>query len=109
VCLALLQELLVAHGDGGFTRRLAQLARLDLLLIDDFALAPIAAHERSDLLELLDDRVGSRSTIITSQLKCGAPHSSCRWQHGTSGWLSLRWPMPSWTASCTARTRSGKL
>lgn len=70
----LLQELHVAHGDGSFTRRLAQLARLDLLLIDDFALAPIAAHERSDLLELLDDRVGSRSTIITSQLPLAAWH-----------------------------------
>jgi DNA replication protein DnaC len=70
----LLQELHVAHGDGSFTRRLAQLARLDLLLIDDFALAPIAAHERSDLLELLDDRVGSRATIITSQLPLAAWH-----------------------------------
>ena len=70
----LLQELHVAHGDGSFTRRLAQLARLDLLLIDDFALAPIAAHERNDLLELLDDRVGSRSTIITSQLPLAAWH-----------------------------------
>lgn len=70
----LLQELHVAHGDGSFTRRLAQLARLDLLLIDDFALAPIAAHERSDLLELLDDRVGTRSTIITSQLPLAAWH-----------------------------------
>jgi DNA replication protein DnaC len=70
----LLQELHVAHGDGSFTRRLAQLARLDLLLIDDFALAPIAAHERSYLLELLDDRVGSRSTIITSQLPLAAWH-----------------------------------
>lgn len=69
-------ELLVARtGDGGFTRRhIAQPARLDLLLIDGFALAPIAAHERSDLLELLDDRVGSRSTIITSQLPLVAWH-----------------------------------
>ena len=64
----LLEELHVAHGDGSFTRRLAQLARLDLIILDDFALAPIAPHERSDLLELLDDRVGTRSTIITSQL-----------------------------------------
>jgi DNA replication protein DnaC len=70
----LLQELHVAHGDGSFTRRLAQLARLDLLVLDDFALSPIAAHERSDLLELLDDRVGSRSTIITSQLPLAAWH-----------------------------------
>lgn len=70
----LLEELHVAHGDGSFARRLAQLARLDLIVLDDFALAPIAAHERSDLLELLDDRVGSRSTIITSQLPLAAWH-----------------------------------
>lgn len=70
----LLQELQVAHGDGSYTRRLAQLARLDLLLLDDLAIAPITARERQDLLELLDDRVGSRSTLITSQLPTTAMH-----------------------------------
>ncbi len=70
----LLQELQVAHGDGSFSRRLAQLARLDLLMLDDLAIAPIGAQERQDLLELLDDRVGSRSTLITSQLPTGAWH-----------------------------------
>src|SRR5574337_416896 len=71
----LLEELHVAHGDGSFGKRLAQLARLDLLILDDFAIAPIAAHERNDLLELLDDRVGSRSTLITSQLPVTAWHA----------------------------------
>ena len=71
----LLEELHVAHGDGSFGRRLAQLAKLDLLILDDFAIAPIAAHERNDLLELLDDRVGSNSTIITSQLPTTAWHA----------------------------------
>jgi len=70
----LLQELQVAHGDGSFSRRLVQLARLDLLVLDDLAIAPIAAQERQDLLELLDDRVGSRSTLITSQLPTSAWH-----------------------------------
>lgn len=70
----LLEELGVAHGDGSFSRRLAQLAKLDLLLIDDFALAPITSSERNDLLELLDDRVGTRSTIITSQLPVNSWH-----------------------------------
>ncbi len=64
----LLQELQVAHGDGSFSKRLAQLARLDVLLIDDLALSPITASERSDLLEVLDDRVGIRATIISSQV-----------------------------------------
>ena len=71
----LLQELQVAHGDGSFSRRLAQLARLDLLVLDDLAIAPITAPERQDLLELLDDRVGSRSTLITSQLPTSAWHA----------------------------------
>jgi len=71
----LLEELHVAHGDGSFGRRLGQLAKLDLLILDDFAIAPIAAHERNDLLELLDDRVGSRSTLITSQLPVTAWHA----------------------------------
>ena len=71
----LLQELQVAHGDGSFSRRLAQLARLDLLVLDDLAIAPISAPERQDLLELLDDRVGSRSTLITSQLPTSAWHA----------------------------------
>lgn len=70
----MLEELRVAHGDGSFTRRLAQLARTDLLVIDDFAIAPISASERNDLLELLDDRVGSKATLITSQLPVNSWH-----------------------------------
>ena len=70
----LLEELRVAHGDGSFGRRLAQLARIDLLAIDDFAIAPVTAPERNDLLELLDDRVGLRATLITSQLPVTAWH-----------------------------------
>jgi DNA replication protein DnaC len=71
----LFDELQVAHGDGSFTRRLAQLAKLDLLVIDDFAISPMGAAERNDLLEVLDDRVGSRSTLITSQLPVKAWHT----------------------------------
>ena len=71
----LFDELQVAHGDGSYARRLAQLAKLDLLLIDDFAISPVDAGQRNDLLELLDDRVGSRSTLITSQLPVKAWHT----------------------------------
>lgn len=71
----LFDELQVAHGDGSFARRLTQLAKLDLLVIDDFAISPMGAPERNDLLELLDDRVGSRSTLITSQLPVKAWHT----------------------------------
>ena len=71
----LFDELQVAHGDGSFARRLTQLAKLDLLVIDDFAISPIGAAERNDLLEVLDDRVGSRSTLITSQLPVKSWHT----------------------------------
>ena len=71
----LFDELQVAHGDGSFARRLAHLARLDLFVIDDFAISPIGAPEHNDLLEVLDDRVGTRSTLITSQLPVKAWHT----------------------------------
>jgi DNA replication protein DnaC len=64
----LLEDLRIAHGDGSFGKRLAQLARIDVLVLDDWALAPIGPAERADLLELIDDRTTGRSTIITSQL-----------------------------------------
>lgn len=71
----LFDELQVAHGDGSFARRLAHLAKLDLLVIDDFAISPMGTTERNDLLEVLDDRVGTRSTLITSQLPVKAWHT----------------------------------
>ena len=71
----LLQDLRVAHGDGSFSRRLAQLARVDVLMLDDFAGAPTETAERTDLLELLDDRVGTKATLITSQLAVNKWHA----------------------------------
>jgi DNA replication protein DnaC len=71
----LFDELQVAHGDGSFARRLTQLAKLDLLVVDDFAISPMGAAERNDLLELLDDRIANRSTLITSQLPIKAWHT----------------------------------
>jgi DNA replication protein DnaC len=64
----LFDELGLCHADGSFQKRLAALAKVSLLVIDDFAISPIGARERTDLLELLDDRVGTRATLITSQL-----------------------------------------
>ncbi|HEX2647474.1 MAG TPA: IS21-like element helper ATPase IstB [Candidatus Dormibacteraeota bacterium] len=64
----LFHELTLAHADGSYIRLLAKFARLDVLLIEDFALAPLQDQDRRDLLEILEDRYGSRSTIITSQL-----------------------------------------
>jgi len=64
----LLEELRIAHGDGSFSRRLNQLAKTDVLVLDDWGLSPIGQSERTDLLEVLDDRTSGRSTVITSQL-----------------------------------------
>lgn len=64
----LLEDLSLAHGDGRFTRLMAGFARIDLLILDDWGLAKFTAQQRRDLLELLDDRHGSRSTLVTSQL-----------------------------------------
>ena len=64
----LLEQLRIAHGDGSFGRVLAQLAKVDVLLLDDWGLTPLQSSERHDLLEVVDDRVNARSTIITSKL-----------------------------------------
>jgi len=64
----LFEELRITHGDGSFGKRLSALAKTDLLILDDWGLAPLNQAERNDLLEVIDDRVGSRATLITSQL-----------------------------------------
>jgi DNA replication protein DnaC len=64
----LFEELTLAHADGTYARVLARLAKVDLLVLDDWGLAPLNERERRDLLEIIDDRHGNRSTLITSQL-----------------------------------------
>jgi DNA replication protein DnaC len=64
----LFDELKLARADGTYPRVLARLARIDVLVIDDFAVAPVTDAQRADLLEVLEDRYGVRSTIVTSQL-----------------------------------------
>ena len=64
----LYHDLGLARADGTYVRLLSRLARVDVLVIDDWGLAPPQDHERRDLLEILEDRYGARSTIITSQL-----------------------------------------
>ncbi len=62
------EELRILHGNGGFARWLAALARTDVIVLDDWGLAALDASTRADLLEVIDDRAGRRATIITSQL-----------------------------------------
>jgi DNA replication protein DnaC len=64
----LLQELALAHADGSYARLLGRLAKIDVLVLDDWGLAPLRDQERRDLLEILEDRHGARSTVVTSQL-----------------------------------------
>lgn len=71
----LLEELAIARADGRYPRLLAAYARTDLLVLDDWGLAPLHAEQRRDLLELLDDRHGLRSTLITSQLSVDQWHA----------------------------------
>jgi DNA replication protein DnaC len=61
------KELAVARGDGSYLRLLNRLAKTDLLVVDDWGLAPMADAERKDLLEVLEDRHNTRSIVITSQ------------------------------------------
>lgn len=67
-CSRLLEDLHIAHGNGSFARKLHQLARIDLLLLDDWGMAKLTQSERMDLLEVLEDRCAKRSTIVTSQV-----------------------------------------
>ena len=62
------EELRVLHGSGGFGKWLIQLARTDVLILDDWGSGSIDATLRADLLEIVDDRAGQRATIITHQL-----------------------------------------
>lgn len=64
----LLHALALARADGTYARLLAKLARVDVLLLDDWALTPLQEPERRDILEILEDRYGTRSVIVTSQL-----------------------------------------
>ncbi|WP_341213773.1 IS21-like element helper ATPase IstB [uncultured Limimaricola sp.] len=64
----LFEALAIARGDGRHARMLKALARTDLLILDDWGLAVLSSSERRDLLEILEDRHGRGSTIVTSQL-----------------------------------------
>lgn len=64
----LLRDLAVARADGSFAKLLDRLARVDVLVVDDWAMAPLADGERRDFLEICDDRYSTRSTVLTSQV-----------------------------------------
>lgn len=64
----LFDALVIARGDGRHAKMLKGLERTELLILDDWGLSVLTAPERRDLLEILEDRHGHGSTIVTSQL-----------------------------------------
>ena len=64
----LLQSLPLARGDGSYAKLMTRLAGTDVLILDDWGLSKLNAEQRRDLLEILEDRHGSRSTVVTSQI-----------------------------------------
>ena len=64
----LLHELGIARADGTYAATLARLAKLDVLVLDDFLIGPLKDQERRDLVEVLEDRYGKSSTVVTTQV-----------------------------------------
>jgi len=72
----LLDDIALARADGSLPRFMTALARMHVLILDDFALTPPSEQGRRDLLEVIEDRHGQRATIITSQLPVQAWHDT---------------------------------
>ena len=64
----LFEMLTIAHGDGSYGRFIQQLAKTKVLIIDDWGLEQLTGSQRTDLVEIMEDRHGVSSTIVTSQL-----------------------------------------
>lgn len=74
----LFQELGIAKADGSYAKVMKRLLRTKLLVLDDFGLAPLGQVERHDLLEIIEDRHGLSSTIITTQLPISNWHDTIK-------------------------------
>ncbi len=70
----LIDELSLARADGTLSRLLGKMARADLLILDDWGLTPLRDQDRRDLLEVIEDRDGLRSTVLASQIPTKAWH-----------------------------------
>src|SRR5204862_3935196 len=64
----LIEELRIAHGDGSYLKFLNTISKAALIVLDDWGLTALATQDRADLLEILDDRVNTGSSLIASQL-----------------------------------------
>jgi DNA replication protein DnaC len=70
----LLFELALARADGSYLKALEKLAKVELLIIDDWGLVAVEGQAANDLMDVIDDRVGVRSTIVASQLPVAEWH-----------------------------------
>lgn len=74
----LFQEITIARADGSYPKLMKKLLKAKALVLDDFGLAPMTAPERRDLLEVIEDRHGCASTIVTTQLPIEHWHENIR-------------------------------
>lgn len=72
----LIHELAIARADGTYVSMLQRLAQVHVLVLDDFLIAPLKDQERRDLLEVLEDRYGRSSTVVTSQVPTKSWHET---------------------------------
>ena len=73
-CIKLFDELKIAKADGSYFKELGKIEKTDLLILDDFGLKPLDGNQKLMLLEIIEDRHGRKSTIITSQLPVSQWH-----------------------------------
>jgi hypothetical protein len=71
----LIEELRVSHGDGSYIKLLKTISKASLIILDDWGLTALSAQDRTDLLEIPDDRVNTGSTLIASQLPVDTWHA----------------------------------
>jgi DNA replication protein DnaC len=71
----MLSQLNAARATNSYDRHFAKLAAVDLLIIDDFGLKPLKGAQDEDFHDVISERYERKSTIVTSNLLCGAPHN----------------------------------
>ncbi len=74
-CIKLFDELKIAKADGSYIKEISKIEKMDLLILDDFGLKPLDGNQKLMLLELMEDRYGRKSTVITSQLPVNQWHA----------------------------------
>ena len=72
----LLHQLYISHADGSYAKEMTKLSKSAVLILDDLGLAPLKESERRDILEIIEDRQGRKSIIVTSQLPVSKWHDN---------------------------------